>query len=232
MKLLRYFFIILGCSLATASSIAQPVAFRADLNRMMSRQFMDNQMQLSMMRLNQYYGNLETNVKYNFKVTMKDSSKQEVSSKIYLDTTLHKNYLILENKKLAKSDSLRKRRIYPGQTLNISRDVVGGFYNTRSAITGMANDSCWLFKVISGSSINVYSFLSVGEGGDFEPVTVAAIQQNNGPIVKVNPKSLEAMITGDDDAVKALINKNYLKAIKIYNKHYLKAKKSAAAAGK
>lgn len=215
--------------LLTISLKAQPPAFRGDLNRMFANQDMQmrTQMQMNMAMMGRYYDYIPDNFKYDFKVRLKDSTTKEVSSKIYLDTTLHQNYLMFENKKLPKNDSLRKQRIYPGQTISISRDGIEPFYKSTYTATGMATDSCWMFKVIGGASINVFSFLSTREGGDFSPVTIVAIQKGDGPIVKLSAENVTAMVAGDADALKAIEKKNYLKAIKVYNKNFLKANKTA-----
>ncbi|TFF39554.1 hypothetical protein [Mucilaginibacter psychrotolerans] len=216
--------------LLTISLKAQPPAFRADLNRMFANQYLQTQMQIQMQMnmamMGRYYDYIPDNFKYDFKVRLKDSTTKEVYSKIYLDTIRHQNYLLFEDKKLPKKDSLRKQRIYPGETISISRDGIVPFNKLTYTANGIAKDSCWMFKVIGGARINVFSFLSAREGGDFSHVTVVAIQKGDGPIVKLSAENVTAMVAGDDDALKAIEKKNYLKAIKIYNKNFLKANKT------
>ncbi|MBD1366679.1 hypothetical protein IDJ77_22900 [Mucilaginibacter sp. ZT4R22] len=199
----------------------------AGVNSMLARQNMQfqMQMQMNMNMMRGFYNDSRANIKYTFKVTLKDSTSREVKSIIYLDTVLHKNYLVFENKDLPKKDSLRKQKIYADQTANISRKGFGASYEPYTMV-GIANDSCWLFRAIKGNSINVYSFLSESEDGLLDESTLAAIQQNNGPIVKLNEENLKAMLADDPDALKYIKDKKYLKAIKTYNKNFAKLKKA------
>ncbi|WP_176851957.1 hypothetical protein [Mucilaginibacter sp. OK268] len=203
------------------------------LNTMLNRQWQGQQMGM-MMAAGRFNYNNPGNLKYNFIVTMADSSKKEVSSKIYSDTATHKTYLLFVDKSVPKSDPNRNKKIYPSQTVSIARDVAGpgpGFNRADYVappprfFNGIAKDSCWMFKVISGP-INAYSCLS--EEGDtqiFDPSTIVGIQLNNGAIEKFNEENLKNMVGQDIDALENIQKKNYYKAIKKYNHNAAKAAK-------
>jgi len=161
--------------------------------------------------------------KHTYQVVLRDSSKIEADSKIWDDVVLHKSYILYIDKKYPKSDhEHRERKIYPNETLNISRIGVDS-RDYDATLTGIATDSCWMFQVISGS-INAYSYLS--EQNDmFNPVTIVGIQKGDGIIHPYNPKNLQQMILGDYDALKDFDNQKYVDAIKKYNRDAKKAEK-------
>lgn len=210
-----------------ALSVKNASAQYPGMNRVyanMNRQFANQQM--NMMMANMRYGNYYYNNKYTFYVVLKDSSQKEVTSKIYTDTTLHKSYLLLVDKKYPKSDTAhRYQKIYADQTSNIYRVDNSGFSEKPVTIRGIANDSCWMFKAISGP-ITVYSLLSEPDGYNFDPSTIIGIQLKDGPIVKFTADNLKQMICQNDArALEIAENKNYLKAIKKYNRDMEKAVK-------
>jgi hypothetical protein len=174
------------------------------------------------------------NEKYDFMVTMLDGSKKLVRSKIYVDTATDKNYLLLVNKNLPKTDPNRNQKIYPSQTLSIDRDVTPGGINIddpppekKVYFTGIAKDSCWMFKVLSGP-ITVYSYLTEHNSQLFDPVSIVGIQFHDGPIVAFNAENLKAIIGQDDlDALEIIQHENYYRAIKKYNRDKEKDAKSA-----
>lgn len=92
--------------------------------------------------------------------------------------------------------------------------------------TGVAKDSCWMFKAISGA-ISAYSLLSEKDELYFDPSTIVGIQLNDGEIVKFNETNLKAMVGNDIDALENIQRKNYLKAISKYNRNVEKTEKSA-----
>ncbi|MDB5026273.1 MAG: hypothetical protein JWP78_4028 [Mucilaginibacter sp.] len=157
---------------------------------------------------------------YAFEILFKDSTRKKTYSNIYFDTILRKSYLILEDKSFSKSDTAhRNQKIYPDQTLKISR-----INFSDKVINGIANDSCWMFKVLPGS-INVYSYLSEENGPTFNAWTIIGIQQNDGPIIKYNPENLKQMVAQDSEALEKAQNKQYYMVIKIYNRNFKKAAK-------
>ncbi|MEO6524062.1 MAG: hypothetical protein ABIN91_20425 [Mucilaginibacter sp.] len=135
------------------------------------------------------------NARYTFTLTMKDNSTREVHSKLYADSANNRSYVMDDQKK-----------IYCSQTRRISRE------DGSKQIIGIATDSCWLFKIVSGK-INAYSFLSEGAGS----YSVSALQTGTGVIQTFDERALEQMISNDPKAMKAFIKKEYLKAIEKFN---------------
>jgi len=183
---------------------------------------MSMQMQMSMMARMHSDGNL----KYKFFVTMADSSRKEVTSTILIDKSTHKNYLLYVDKSLPKGDTNRNQRIYPNQTISIERsspqivDLRAPVNTPREKLyKGIAKDSCWMFKVLSGS-INVYAYLSFETDRYFDEGTIVGIQlHDDGPIVKFTEENLKQMVGNDIDALENIQRKNYIKAINKYNRN-------------
>ncbi|MEO7215285.1 hypothetical protein [Mucilaginibacter sp.] len=198
------------------------------LNAMLARQNMNMQMQMNMNARQMWAlgSNENYNPKHTFLITMIDGSKKEVYSRIYADTVAHKSYLVFEDKSLPKSDTNRVRKIYPQQTINITRNMAlapsiikrADFPTVPKYYTGIAKDSCWMFKVIAGP-VSAYSLLSEEEGQMFNPGTIVAIQLNDGPIVKCTEENLKTMVAHDAEAMEKIQDKNYLKAIKKFNRN-------------
>ncbi len=176
------------------------------MNRMLSRNWLNN-------------ANYLTNEKYYFEVLLKDGTKQVVKSKIHTDTIIHKSYLEYVNKSVSRSDSNRILKIYPYQTLKISRveiPVAATRFDPKPSykIEGLAVDSCWRFKIISGK-INAYSFLS--EQSDLNTFYLNAFQYKNEEIQSLDPEKLRIIIQSNEKAVKAFNKKDYYNAILKYN---------------
>jgi len=192
-------------------SLAQagvPVSLRPDFNRMGQMSNTINMAQ--MMNQRWYYGmDYQINKEYKFKVMMKDSSVKEIKSKIYVDTTTHKSYLMFIDKSVVNiSDPQRYKKVYCNQTLSITRSE--GIIN----FTGNATDSCWLFRVLRGK-INAYSPLSEIENIDSS--YLRAFQVGNGSIQKLDSAALAPVIKDDDKAYKAFMKKDFYKAIRKYD---------------
>lgn len=200
----------------------------------MDYQFMQQQMQ---MQMNAYFHGFSRSQysscivgasnEYTYLVKMKDGSKKTVKSYIYIDTTLHKSYLLFIDKSFAKSDSAhRKQKIYTDKTLSIGRiyNTLDSSENTVTVyFTGTATDSCWLFKALPGK-ISLYSFVSeFGNSHIFDASTIVAIQYDNGPIVHLDPDELKHFIAADEKAMKFFDKKYYFDAVKRYNKDIEKA---------
>jgi len=164
------------------------------------------------------------NQEYTFLVTMRNGSKKEVKSRIYVDAYAHKSYLLFVDQSLSKADTNREQVIYPEQTIEIARNLTSPSAEKNANTlpphyyAGIAKDSCWMFKFISGP-INAYSLLSDPEGKMFNPKSIVAIQLNNGPIVQYNEENLRVMVGDDLDAIESIQWKNYLQAIKRYNRN-------------
>ncbi|RKR81735.1 hypothetical protein BDD43_1886 [Mucilaginibacter gracilis] len=188
-------FITLGLLvLAVGKVYAQPgvgATYIGDYSKMQSKESADKEME----NANWIYRlqNLK-NSKFNFVVTMKDNSVRAIRSKIYVDSVNNKTYLL---------DAESKQKIYCNQTQKINRG---------DAVTGMATDSCWLFKIVSGK-INAYSFLSESAG----PFSLTALQTGDGPIKNFDARLLEQMIADNPKAMKPFLKKDYLKAIEKFN---------------
>ena len=207
------------CIFFSKNSFAQypgMAAFRAQ----QSQQFINQQMQTQMM-LNNMNWRANAGSGTIYKVKFKDTSTKEVVSYMYSDTILHKNFLVYVDKKFKRSDTLhRNQKIYSDQTLYISTVTDR---SSSQEIYGVPTDSCWMFKVVSGP-ISVYSKypeLST----DFNPSTIIAIQLNDGPTVKYTAEALKQMVGQDADALESIENKNYIKAVKKYNRHAERAAK-------
>jgi hypothetical protein len=161
--------------------------------------------------------------KHKYLVTFKDSSVKETLSFMYTDTISNKSFLVFENKKVPKSDTAHHyQRIYSDQTLYISTIID---LDANTEIYGVANDSCWAFKVISGP-ISVYAktlnYLTLAKNlneNEFDIPEIVGIQLNDGPIVKLTDDNLKQMLGQDANALESLEKKKYYKAVKKYNRH-------------
>jgi len=198
------------------------------VNNMWNKQFTQSQMQMQMQnRMNMSFFNQKNgsyNYDYVYVITMADSSKRQVYSKIYLDTARHKNYLLFLDRNLPKTDPNKIKKIYANETLSIERNLAGGGVIDDKWYKGVAKDSCWMFKVISGP-INAYSVLSEEDGSKFMPETLVGIQKGDGPILQVSAENLMPMVEQNADAFGYAKTKNYYEAIKKYNQDAAKAAK-------
>ncbi|MBB5637618.1 hypothetical protein HDE68_003533 [Pedobacter cryoconitis] len=205
-------------SIEAADMFNQQVAIQQQINfQQFNTQNTINQQLTTMSLTGMNNGIPVYNGQYPFEVTLKkDSSKITVHSKIYNDTVLHKTYLLAIDKKFPKSDSRRQQKIYPDQTISISRPEIRKAFTRAVHINGVPTDSCWMFKMITGP-ISAYSFLSDSEP-NFNPATIVAIQLNDGPIVKLNEENLEAIVGRDKDALEIVKKNRFYSAIRKYNK--------------
>ncbi|MBE9585768.1 hypothetical protein IM792_15030 [Mucilaginibacter sp. JRF] len=157
-----------------------------------------------------YYVN--NNAKFEYTVTSTDGSTQKIKSKIYQDSASRKFYIEFVDKKAPKSDPNRIQKIYPDQTISISRVVEYGV----PPVYGIAKDSCWMFKVINGP-INAYSHFA-GTSDRYDESTIIGIQNGeNMPIIAFTPDNLKLLISKDRYAMDYFTRKKYLKALKEYN---------------
>jgi len=215
--------VILLC-LALNSLFAQPAQFRSQINQMQMNQQMQFQNQMMMQTLNMR-GVKSTLEEYDFVATLRDSTKKEITSAIYTDSITQKRFIVLIDKKYKKSDTNRYKKIYPSETLKLTRvlepkDDDNGTPGTY--LNGLPNDTCWMFKVISGR-INAYSYSC--DYSNIRVLPIAGIQLNNGPIVQFNRENLWQMIISNENAVEYFKNTEYRKAILRYNKDVEKAAK-------
>jgi hypothetical protein len=178
----------------------------------MFRENFNAQMRLAMNANNYRWGNATAeNFSYTFTVIMKDGLKKEVTSRIYHNKSLNKNYLLL-------GEDTSGQKIYPEQTNYIARMDSDNNVAHKHFITGIPNDSCWMFKVIIGT-IAAYSYLSERDESDFfDPSTIIGLQYGDGAILALNSDNLKKMVSKDKDAMKYFDKKDYYKALTRYNK--------------
>lgn len=169
-------------------------------------------------RLLNLNSNKIANNRYDFTVILKDSTARFVNSKIHVDTALNKAYLLLVNKKLPKFDPNREERLYCDQTIRIFRVDV----NNYRKIEGFANDSCWLFKVVTGK-INAYSGLS--EVNTIDSRYLSAFQVDGGSVQPITRESLLKVIIENTKATIAFYDGDYLAAIRRFNQDVEKSLK-------
>jgi hypothetical protein len=188
---------------ATIAAIAQPPEFRAAHSQVLR----DHSMQHNMMR-GPWNFNMFSPANGNFQyiVTLTDGTEMNVKSKIHFDTSNKKQYLLLVNKKLPKSDSNRTRKIYCNETQNITRE--DRLSQSDKTIIAFANDSCWLFRELDGY---ITLFTDLPEGG------IVAFRVDNGPIENWSNERMEAVLKDDEKALKKFQRKNYIGAVREYN---------------
>jgi len=198
-------------------------AFRAQ----QSQQFMNQQMRMQMQM------NMNRNWRKNagqgegYIVTLKDSAKKTVKSFMYLDTVLHKNFLVYVDKKFPKSDSAHRfQKIYPDQTLNIAA-LITDDQGVEEAKYGLPTDSGWVVKVINGA-INVYaksgSYLTIVSTPvfgapklDFVASEMIGIQLNDGPIEKLTKENVSKIVADNAKASEYIEKKGLYEAVRKYN---------------
>ena len=146
------------------------------------------------------YGNYgQVNPKFEFTVVLKNDSTFTFKSRV---EAKDKKMYVLQKKKRVK------RKIFPSETKEIYA------YNASyGRLKGIVTDSCWYFKAHSGA-INSYTVLPTIDKNS----AIAMQQGEDGTIIPINKKNLEA-ITGTDDPkiVKWLSQYKYAKVIAYYN---------------
>ncbi|MDB5121777.1 MAG: hypothetical protein JWN56_2995 [Sphingobacteriales bacterium] len=136
-----------------------------------------------------------------YSIYMKDGSILKVNSNIFINPASGKHFLYSSGK-----DSVSK--IYPDQTIKLIKQ--NPYYKIEEMpVEGTALDSCWRFKVITGK-INGYSSF-------FKSVQLNEFQLNNGKIISIGSKELEALLISNKKAYAAFLIKDYYRAVKIYN---------------
>jgi hypothetical protein len=208
----RSFFLLPSLMAVTFLTAQVPPQYQAGYNQMMKNQAFQNAQFWNRSNMHMFRARYLVNPKYEYIVTLKDSGDLYVKSKIHVGTDSSDNraFLIFVDKNLPRSDSNRTRKIYCNETVRILRLDS----RTGDPIRGIATDSCWLFKVVTGK-ISAYSSLSEVENISSE--YLAAIKVENGPIEPLNPDKLGPVLINNAKAYNAFVKKNYLLAIKIYN---------------
>ncbi|MDN3584238.1 hypothetical protein [Mucilaginibacter flavus] len=226
-----FFTIIILSGLSAYNAYAQypgMAAFRAQQNQ----QLMTQQMQLMQMNM---YGNWRKNAGQGqgYIVTLKDGQRKTIKSYMFLDTVLHKNFLVFVDKKFPKADSAHRfQKIYPDQTSNIAALVTDAQGN-EEAKYGLPSDSGWTVKVMTGA-INIYAksgnYLKVvsfpafsAPKMGFVDAEIIGIQLNDGPIEKLSKENVLKIVTGNAKATEYVEKKGLYEAVKRYNNDAEKA---------
>ncbi|HEY9000182.1 MAG TPA: hypothetical protein VIM89_02430 [Mucilaginibacter sp.] len=225
-KALPIFLVSIVLIFMSLQSFAQPRGMTMNqVYREVNRQTMNQQLNMRM-AMNTNWRNNPGTGSDKYTVVFKDSTVKKVVSLMYTDTVLHKNFLVFVDKNFPKSDTAhRYQKIYSDNTKSISTDDK----DTWGAIQyGTPNDSCWTFKVISGS-LTVYArtagyLMPTGPySNDFDLSAITGLQLDNGPIEKFSPENLEKMVGQNQDALNDVKKKKYYKAVKKYNRDAEKA---------
>jgi hypothetical protein len=203
-SLLVFSFTIL-CIAALHSQV--PPAYQPAYNQMMKQQSFNN-FQNSVMRMNYFGKGKLSDLKYFFKVKMKDSIVKEIKSFIFYDTSRKQTYIKHINKSVSKNDSNRNEKIYCNDII----EVKAATNSIAPLMQGIITDSCWLFKTLSGK-INVYS--TYPENND--NYSIAAIELVTGIIESFDPEKLKLIIAGNEKAMKKFNKKSYFSAIEKFN---------------
>jgi hypothetical protein len=147
-----------------------------------------------------YYGNTTANPKFDFTVVLKSDSVITLRSRMEAED---KKMYVLQKVNKAK------RKIFPNETKEVS-----GYSDSWGRMRGIPADSCWLFKIAKGP-INCYSSLPMKDIN-----TAIAIQKGeDGEIVALSKKNLEAITGSEDEKIKKWLEKEkFVKVIKYYNK--------------
>lgn len=192
-----------------------------------NQQVMNQQMQMRMQM------NLNRNWRKNagqgqgYIVTLKDGEKKSFKSNMYLDTVLHKNFLVFVDKKFKRSDSTNRfRKIYPDQTLSITA-LVTNDQGEEEAKQGLPTDTCWTVKVITGA-INIYAksgtYLNVvgtplfaAPKLDFASAEIIGIQATDGAIEKLSKENVLRIVADNPKATEYVEKKGLYEAVKKYN---------------
>ncbi|MFM9841179.1 MAG: hypothetical protein ACKVOQ_23145 [Cyclobacteriaceae bacterium] len=146
-----------------------------------------------------YYGNATANPKFHFTVILKSDSVITLRSRVEAEDK--KMYVTQKAKKV-------KRKIFPSETKEVT-----GYSDAWGRLKGIPADSCWLFKITPGP-INCYSTLPM-----HDITTTIAIQKGeDGEIVALSKKNLEAITGTEDEKIKKWLEKDKLtKVIQYYN---------------
>ncbi len=145
------------------------------------------------------YGNATSNPKFDFTIVLTNDSVITLRSRMEVtDKKMH----------LAQKVKKQKRKIFPNETKQVS-----GYSSAWGRLTGIPADSCWLFKITKGP-INCYSSLPMRD-----IATAIAIQKGeDGEIVPLSRKNLEAITGNDDEKINKWLEKDKLtKVVQYYN---------------
>jgi len=220
-------FIACFISVHTVQSQGIPPHLQADMNRFRSQQALRDaqfrhERMMTLTPINRWFKYPSVaNLKYDFTVILKDSTARFITSKIHMDTASRRAYLLYINKKLSKSDPNREEKLYCDQTVRIFRIDP----NNYKKIEGVANDSCWLFKVIIGK-ITAYSHVAeTSETKELNSDYLAAFQVDDEAMKPVTRENLLEVIIENTKATIEFYDGDYLAAIKQFNRDFEKSLK-------
>lgn len=209
---------IILISLSTRS-FGQPRGMTmTQVNKQTGQWVMNQQMHFMQQMMMNMHGVTATMQEYDFNATMRDSTTQQVTSAIYRDSITKKHFIVLVDKRFKKTDTNRYKRIYPSQTRSLTCVLVAKTDDDPGRyLPAVISDSCWMFKTLIGA-INVYTFDSYTEAGNFDDGAIVGIQLKDGPILAYTEENLKTMVGDDLEAQQLILEKKYVRAIKKYNR--------------
>lgn len=145
-------------------------------------------------------GSSSKSMKYNFEIVLPADSTLKTKAKIDFSEKTHS---------MQVKTNQGKKTLSPSDTKEIYRITADG-----KIVKGISADSCWLFRTVE-SKINVYSFLPQ----DHYTYAIAIQDGENGPIIPITRKNLEAIVgnTADPRVLKLIERKKLVPAIQLYN---------------
>jgi hypothetical protein len=191
----------------------EPKDYHPDLTQMM-KEIRTKQINHTLMNGHSVILSPMMNRKVTLTVFMKDSTKLELPYTTFrLDTALKKFCLIHTDKDKRRSDSSRSIRIYPDETVKVTR-LIGG----TKLITGYPVDDCWLFPEIKGK-ITLYTMFTDIPNDKMEVQYVRGYSFDNGPVLPWNSNEMRKIIAADRDAAALYASGEYLRAVKLFNRN-------------
>lgn len=220
----------LALSLAALPALSQePRQYIPDLSEMMKTYKQQDLDRKNIHTINGVGGGLpmlfytpSMNKKWDYSITMKDSSNLEVkNTRLELDKEQQKFYLVYEDKSKPRNDSTRNRKVYPNETLLVTRVTP-----LREQSVGYAVEDCWLFPEIKGKITLFVTFPDVPN--EFrEEQYVRGYNVDNGPVLPWNSNEMRKIMAADRDAAALYASGEYIKAVKLFNKNAKKAAEKA-----
>lgn len=202
---------------ALPSLAQEPRDYHPDLNQVMKEIKWNEILRLTNPNEVMYFAPM-MNRNVTLTVFMKDSSKLELpSTNFKLDTALKKLYLVYTDKNKSRSDSTRRTRIYPDETVRVTRLIAG-----KKLVTGYPIDNCWLFAELKGK-ITLYTMFTDIPDDKMEVQFVRGYSFDNGPVLPWNANEMRKIIAADRDAAELYASGEYLRAVKLFNRHARKA---------
>lgn len=148
--------------------------------------------------------------RFDFRVYLKDSTVKEIKATI---GGLNGRYY-LEQEADTWKDMIQPGTstfvglTHPGNTIKIERII-----SVDSALVGIANDTCWLFKVAAGR-INLYSVLAQTNEHYIYRMQVG----NDGPLQEITRRNVRTAVGDHPDLVEKIKQGYLVEAMRMYNK--------------